>query len=216
MTRAFRRNLLVLTALLLTVPFAACVNPFDPLSTTDAIRGLSFVDYSLTWDRWDSDPAGDGVVVTVEYFNEFSDSLSFNDKPHRVVIEFYTERKVNPDVDEVTGETQENTGTPTFDELFFTFPVEHQNSDNDILIPIEAYQAAMVGVGYDLSEDAEAFVNVRVFPPQQDPQPELVVFYSGQTIYEPEPTAATEDELIGVGEPELPAAPCCTRRGDDG
>ena len=203
MTRSFRRNLLILTALLLlTVPFTACVNPFDPLDTTDAIRGLSFVDFSLTWDRWDSDPEADGVIVTVEYFNEFSDSLSFNDKPHRVVIEFYTERNVNPNFNEETGEPIEGSGSPTFDELFFTFPVEHQNSDNDILIPIEAYRAAMEGAGYDLTEDALAFVNVRVFPPQQDPQPELVAFYAGQTIYQPEPTAAEEEDLIGTGEPE--------------
>ncbi len=205
MTRAFRRNLLILTALLvLTVPLTACVNPFDPLDTTDAIRGLSFIDYSLTWDRWDSDPEADGVIISIEYFNEFSDSLSFNDKPHRVVIEFYTERKINPDISETTGEPVEGSGTPTFDSLFFTFPVEHRNSDNDILIPIEAYEAAMVGAGYSLDEDALAFVNVRVFPPQQEPQPELVVFYDGQTIYQPEPTAAEEGDLIGPGDPEPP------------
>ena len=204
MTRAFRRNLLFLAILLLpAVGLFGCVNPFDPLDTTDAIRGLSFVDFSLTWDRWDSDPGGDGVIVTVEYFNEFSDSLSFHDKPHRVVIEFYTEQVVGGEVNETTGDI--TGGRPTFDELFFTFPVVHRNSDNDILIPIEAYVDAMVGAGYDLEEDAAAFVNVRVFPPQQDPRPELIVFYSGQTIYEPEPTAAEPEDLLpGDGGEALP------------
>jgi hypothetical protein len=200
-----RRLFFLLTALFLTLSFPACENPFDPLDTSSEIRGLSYVDFSLTWDRWDSDPEGDGVIVSIEYFNEFGDSLSFNDKPHRVVIEFYSQRNVGGTVPEEGGEA--TGGRCTFDSLFFSYPVVHTNSDDDIRIPIEAYQGAMAGAGFDFDnpeEGYQAFVNLRVFPPQQVPRPELIVFYCDQTIFEPEETAATPEELLPPpGEPVL-------------
>jgi hypothetical protein len=64
----------LLAVLLLTIGFTACTNPFDPLDKSDSIRGLSYIDFALTWDRWDADPEGDGVVVSIEYFNTFNDS----------------------------------------------------------------------------------------------------------------------------------------------
>ncbi len=95
---------LLLALLLVSMGLAACTNPFDPLTTSDSIRGLSYIDFSLIWDRWDSDPEGDGISVTVEYFNEFGDSLEFHDKPHKVVIEFWTEKIVGGTTDPDTGE----------------------------------------------------------------------------------------------------------------
>src|SRR5512137_353909 len=84
-------------ALLAVAALGGCENPFDPLDKSDEIKGLSYVDFSLTWDRWDSDPEYDGVVVGIDYYNEFNDALSFHDKPHQVVFEFYTQKVTNPD-----------------------------------------------------------------------------------------------------------------------
>lgn len=197
-----RSQHLFLSALLMAT-LASCANPFDPLDTSTEIRGLSYIDYSLTWAAWDSDPEGDGVEVEIAYFNEFGDSLSFNDKKHRVVIEFYTQTKAGV-VETPEGGT--TSGITVADELFFTFPVEHSNSDHIIRIPIEAYQASMAEAGYNFEtcvtdEDPgpeqqpnfNAYVLVRVFPPQQKPQPELIAFYIDQLIFECEETVPPDE-----------------------
>jgi len=200
--RTIRRNafFLLLALLLVVMGLAACTNPFDPLTKSDAIRGLSYIDFSLIWDRWDSDPEGDGVSVTVEYFNEFGDSLDFHDKPHTVVIEFWTEKIVggvtDPDTDEITG------GVPSNDTLIFSYPVEHDFSDDDIRVPIEAY-AGVLAANYEQfpEESVALFVMVRVFPPQQDPRPELVAFYPALVVYEPEAAVVDPGTVPG---PEVP------------
>jgi len=190
---------LLLALLLVSMGLAACANPFDPLAKSDSIRGLSYIDFSLIWDRWDSDPEGDGISVTVEYFNEFGDSLEFHDKSHKVVIEFWTEKTVggvtDPETDITAG------GRPANDVLIFSYPVEHDYSDDDIRVPIEAY-AGVLAANYELfpEEAVSLFVMVRVFPPQQDPKPELVAYYAGQTVYEPEAAVAEP----GTVPPEVP------------
>lgn len=212
MRSLIRRKLLpLLSVLLISVAFTSCENPFDPLDTSEEIRGLSYIDYTLLWAFWDSDPEGDGVEVEVAYFNEFGDSLSFHDKNHRVVIEFYTQQTVGAIVDPENPDAPPSGGIPASDQLFFTFPVEHSNSDNTIRIPIEAYEGSMVEAGYDFTgcvtgEDPEtgappdfnAFVQVRVFPPQQKPQAELVIYYADQLIYEC-PETLPPDETAGEG-----------------
>lgn len=191
---------LLLALLLVAMGLTACTNPFDPLSTSDSIRGLSYIDFSLIWDRWDSDPEGDGVSVTVEYFNEFGDSLEFHDKSHKVVIEFWTEKIVggvtDPETDVTTG------GRPSNDVLIFSYPVEHDFSDDDIRVPIEAY-AGVLAANYEQypEEAVSLFVMVRVYPPQQDPRPELVAYYPAMIVYEPEP-AVTEPGTVPP--PEVP------------
>lgn len=208
----FRRSpLLLLAVLLVTMLFSACTNPFDPLDTSTEIRGLSYIDYSLTWAFWDSDPEGDGVEVEVAYFNEFGDSLSFHDKKHRVVIEFYTQRTVGATVDPENPDAEPTGGILASDELFFTFPAEHSNSDDVIRIPIEAYEGAMAEAGYnfescvtgetpgiDQQPDFNAYVLVRVFPPQQKPQPQLIVFYTDQLLFEC-PATLPPDDGDGTG-----------------
>lgn len=196
---------LLLALLLVSMSLAACTNPFDPLSKSDSIRGLSYIDFSLIWDRWDSDPEGDGVSVTVEYFNEFGDSLEFHSKPHKVVIEFWTEKIVggvtDPETDVTTG------GRPANDVLIFSYPVEHDFSDDDIRIPIEAYAGVLEANYEQFPEEAVSlFVMVRVFPPQQDPRPELVAYYAAQTVYEPEP-AVTEPGTVPPPEVPPPVVP---------
>jgi len=206
---SMRKNafVLLLALLLVSMGLAACTNPFDPLTKSDSIRGLSYIDFSLVWDRWDSDPEGDGVSVTVEYFNEFGDSLDFHDKPHRVVIEFWTEKLVGGIEDEegtIEGARSAN------DVLIFSYPVEQDFSDDDIRVPIEAYSGALAAnfetfpeftISNAAAEPPEnVFVLVRVFPPNQDPKPELVAYYSAQTVYEPE--AAVLDP--GTVDPEEP------------
>ena len=62
--RLTRRSFLLLGAfaLLALTTLPGCENPFDPLDKSPKIQGLTFIDFSLTWDRWDSDPQFDGVV----------------------------------------------------------------------------------------------------------------------------------------------------------
>ena len=196
-----KKNLLYLLVTILTATvFFACENPFDPLDTSSEIRGLQYIDFSLTWEYWDSDPAGDGVVVSPEYLNEFGDSLSFHDKSHRLVIEFYTQKLVGQVPDEnglLTG------GSPTLDALVFAFPVNYDNTTDDIRIPVEAYRAQLIGAGYDLELPADAFVVLRVFPPKEIPRSELVAFYANVAVFEPEPTALVEDEILGDNAPTV-------------
>jgi hypothetical protein len=190
-----RKNVYFLLAvLLLTIVFTACTNPFDPLDKSDTIRGLTYIDFALTWDRWDSDPDGDGVVVSIEYFNTFNDSLDFHNKPTRVVIEFWTQALAggveDPDTGEITG------GLPTNDKLIFSFPVVVDFSDADIRVPIEAYDEALAANYETFPEEAVSlFVLVRVFPPQDDPRPELVAFFGDMTVYEP-PTEVVDPETV--------------------
>ena len=83
------RSLLFWTvAVLIAGPRAGCDNPFDPLKSSDKIQGLTYFDFSATQEHWDSDPEWDGVQITMNYYNEFGDSLNFHDKPHKVEIEF--------------------------------------------------------------------------------------------------------------------------------
>ena len=169
-------------ALLMAGAFAGCENPFDPLDKSDKIEGLTYIDFSAGWERWDSDPQGDGLLVTLTYSNEFGDSLAFHDKPHKVVIEFWTQKDKNEGVE----------GSSSYlmkDQLFFSKTIEFSNSDDDIRIPIEAYYQAMVAAAPSSTPDSvdwTGFVNVRVFPPEQYPRTELVAAYSDQVFYEPE------------------------------
>jgi hypothetical protein len=164
-------------ALLVVGVLPSCQNPLDPLSKTDKIEGLSYVDFSSTWDRWDADPEYDGVVVTMSYFNEFGDTLSFHDKPHSLVIEMWTQKD--------TGSTS---GTSTSflskDTLFFTKTIEFSNSDDPIRIPIEAYKNLIPSTAIDATTGgATGFMVVRVFPPQQFPRKFLEVAQPDVTFY---------------------------------
>jgi hypothetical protein len=177
-----RLSILGAIALFAAVSVAACSNPFEPISKSDKIEGLSYVDFSLTWDRWDSDPEYDGVVITPDYSNEFGDALSFHDKPHRIVIEFY---------DQVVDE-EDATAPIALGGLIFSRSVEYENSDDDIRIPIEAYRSALEAADYDLSAEAKLFVIMRVFPPEGFPRAELPVGYPDQSVFKPE---ITEENL---------------------
>ncbi len=185
------RKLTCLLAILAIFSFGDCSNPLDPIDTSSRIRGLSFIDFSMTWDRWDSDIEFDGVAVTVEYFNEFSDSLTFHDKTHRITIEFYTQKLVGQTENEDSGELEG--GLPTVDELIFSHNVRHSNSDDEIRIPIEAYRESLESAGFDLTEDVQVFVVLTVFPPLADPLPQLQQVFADQVVFQPEPTAFTEE-----------------------
>jgi hypothetical protein len=169
-------------ALAALVALGGCQNPLDPISKSDKIQGLSYVDFAPTWERWDADPQFDGLSIGMDYFNEFGDSLAFHDKSHNVVIEMWT---------------QKNTGTTekpfkVKDTMFFTRTIDYSNSDDDIRIPIEAYYADIPRslftdplTGLELTE-VKAMMVVRVFPPQEFPRPELLVAQADVTIFKPE------------------------------
>jgi hypothetical protein len=189
MMRIYRRNLHYLVVTLFAAfIFAACENPFDPLATGDEIRGLTYFDFGVEWDRWDTDPEYDGVTITLEYFNEFGDSLSFHSKPHDVVIEFYTEKPAYMITNPENPAAEPTPGPLTADSLFFSYPATFESSEDNIRIPIEAYRGALEGAGYDLKDPdgAKAFVQVRVYPPKAHPLPELNAWQSGVEVYSPE------------------------------
>ena len=160
------------------------------------IRGLSYITFAVTWDRWDSDPLYDGVSVEVEYFNEFGDSLSFHDKKHDIVIEFYTQQVAYtiPDPDPTKPDKD---GPLTFDNLFYTYPATVESSDDVTRIPIEAYFGT-IQANYDLTSEpivkdgAKAFVVVRVYPPIDYPQPELTSWQSEVVVFKPEEAVGEE------------------------
>ena len=132
------------------------------------------------------------ISLSIEYFNEFGDSLSFHDKPHRVVIEFYTQK---------TGGTQWSTPTP--DEkspaalrpsttLFFTYPVVHTNSDDDHqdshrgLPRRHGRQPATISTDVTSFPEINGLISVpssssASFPPQQMPQAGSSSSYADQT-----------------------------------
>lgn len=184
MMQYLNRKIVWFVTVLAVLTLGACENPLNPLDKSDKIRGLSYIDCSLTWERWDSDPEYDGVIVTMEYYNEFGDSLSFHGKPHELIIEFYTQKVVggekNPDTGNIEG------GRTTYDRLIFSYPVVFSHADDEIRIPIEAYQGSLQASGYDLEkEDALVFLIVKVRPPQAHPLPELLVGYADQTVSKP-------------------------------
>jgi hypothetical protein len=202
MRRTGRAFLLLGAFVLLAVAtLAGCENPFDPMSKSSKIEGLSYIDFSITWDRWDPDPLYDGVTVKMSYFNEFGDSLSFHDKAHNIQIEFWTQKDVNATTTGTSG-TSGTTGTTpttgtvvnTFDKLIYTKTVEFSNSADEIRIPIEAYKSSLSTAGLDLAANVEVFVIVRVFPPLESPRRELVVGYAGQTVFKPETTTVTPNQ----------------------
>lgn len=181
------RSLLFGAVALLSVgTFAGCENPLDPLNKSEKIEGLSYFDVAATWDRWDSDPLYDGLMLDLSYFNEFGDSLSFHDKPHSVVIEFWSQHDTGADI-EPAG--------PSFlvqDELFFSKTIEFSNSDDSIRVPIESYFASIpsdlfTNVDTGLPEpEVKGFLVVRVFPPLEYPRVELVVAMPDVIFFKPE------------------------------
>jgi hypothetical protein len=175
-----KRIFLGAVALLAMGVFAGCENPFDPLEESDKIQGLTYIDFSATWERWDSDPQGDGLVISLSYANEFGDTLSFHDKPHEVVIEFWTQKDQG-------AEATPPASYLVKDQLFYSKTIEYSNSDDEIRIPIEAYYQAYLAAA---PVDDKGFMQVRVFPPQQYPRTELLVAQPDVIFFVPE---AAED-----------------------
>ena len=175
MRLAGSRSLLFLAVAVLLAG-AGCENPFDPLNTSDKIQGLTYFDFAATQEHWDSDPEWDGVQISMSYYNEFGDSLSFHDKPHKIQIEFWSEKAGEDDT------------TTVRDELLFSVAVEYSNSDDLIRIPIESYYSYLPAPESDDEADAAitGYLLVRVFPPQDYPQNELIYLQGGVEFYTPE------------------------------
>jgi len=140
---------------------AGCDNPFDPLKSSDKIQGLTYFDFAATQEHWDSDPEWDGLQITINYYNEFGDALSFHDKSHKVQIDIYTES--------VTGTAPNQVTTRSF---LTSKTVNFSNSDDFIRIPIE-YYGGLLEIA-NPPESITGCLQVRIFPPQESPQRELV------------------------------------------
>jgi hypothetical protein len=150
---------------------AGCDNPFDPLNTSGKIQGLSYFDFTASQEHWDSDPEWDGVQITMAYFNEFGDQLSFHDKPHKLQIEIYKQ--------DVSGTST----TPVRGDFLTSTTIEYSNSDDLINIPIESYGSSL---GLPSEETITGCVLVRVFPPEKSPQAELFFFVCEVDLFTPE------------------------------
>jgi hypothetical protein len=174
---------------------AGCENPFDPLDKSDKIQGLSYVEAATTWEAWDSDPEADGVVIELTYSNEFGDTLDFHDKPHEVVIEFWTQKDIGSIETEVDGEIETSPPYLIQDKLFFSKTIDFENSEDTIRIPIEAYEDAIPEEAYtEVGADADqVFVVVRVFPPQEFPRQELYIAESDVLIFKPVVAEGTQN-----------------------
>lgn len=183
----FKPLLFGAAALIFMGAFAGCENPFDPLDKSDKIEGLTYVDFSATWERWDSDPEYDGITVTPEYYNEFSETLSFHDKPHSVVIEMWSQR----DSGKPNAEGEIEVHHWQQDELLFSTSVEFSDSDDTIRIPIESYSLAVKSVVDEGSGEATGFLVVRIYPPQEYPRQELQVAYPDTIFFKPEVAETT-------------------------
>lgn len=177
----FKSVLFGVVALFMAGVFPGCENPLDPIDKSDKIEGLTYVDFTAGWERWDSDPQGDGLLVTLSYSNEFGDSLAFHDKPHEVVIEFWTQKNQNEGDEEASEYLVK-------DELFFSKTIEFSNSDDDIRIPVEAYYQALQTAA---PVDYTGFMSVRIYPPQQYPRTELLVSQPGVVFFVPETAEET-------------------------
>ncbi len=184
--QVFRSKILLAGLILLSFFMFACENPFDPLKESADIKGLSYIDWSGTWDRWDSDPEYDGFSITMEYYNQYGDSLEFKDKAHQLKVEFWAQKEINMEIDPNTNEPVPGTGEIVRDRLIFTFETTFSNSDDDIRIPKELYTDILLANGYKIEEvDTSVFIIVRVFPPKAQPQQELEVGYPDQLVYKP-------------------------------
>lgn len=139
---------------------AGCDNPLDPLKSSDKIEGLTYFDFSATQEHWDTDPDWDGLQITMNYYNEFSDTLSFHDKPHKIQIDIYSE---------VSDEVAAKAVTRSF---IISKTVDFENSDDFIRIPIE-YYGGFLGIA-DSPDPVKGCLQIRIFPPQEYPQRELV------------------------------------------
>jgi hypothetical protein len=168
-----------------------CENPFDPLNKSDKIQGLTYFDFSATQEHWDSDPEWDGVQISMSYYNEFGDALNFHDKPHKIEIEFWSEKSTTAE--------GSSTAVTSRDKLLITKTVEFSNSDDLIRIPVEYYYsslpapstttpAAAIGKARaaTYTEPVTGYLLLRVFPPQEYPQKELVFLQAGVEFFTPE------------------------------
>lgn len=179
----YRSLVLGALALLVVGVCLGCDSPLSPISKSDRIEGLTYYSFTSTWDRWDADPQYDGILVTLSYYNEYGDSLKFHDKPHKVVIEFWTQQTV--------GEEDTNTYIGK-DEFVFSKTIVYSNSDDDIRIPIEAYLADLksnptFNDAIKNRLEVKGFMLVRVFPPDNYPRPELIpVGFGDQLFWKPE------------------------------
>lgn len=193
-----RWSLFWAVAILLAGVVAGCDNPFDPLSKTDKIEGLTYFDFAASQEHWDSDPEWDGIQITMTYYNEFGDQLSFHDKPHKIEVEIWSQRENDADPPVIVR-----------DKLLATKTVEFSNSDDLIRIPIESYFSALPppettttettttesvrgrsrATGY--TEPVTGYLLLRVFPPQGYPQSELVFLQSAVELYTPEDAPLT-------------------------
>ncbi|MHB8836250.1 MAG: hypothetical protein ACYC9Y_11145 [Candidatus Methylomirabilia bacterium] len=151
---------IVCIAVALTGAVAGCDNPFDPLKSSDKIQGLTYFDFAATQEHWDSDPEWDGLQIAMNYYNEFGDTLSFHDKPHQVQVEIWSET------------TSSSTPPVVTRKFLASKTVDFSNSDDFIRIPVE-YYGGFLSIA-DPPVDISGCLQVRIFPPQEYPQRELV------------------------------------------
>ena len=143
------------------------------LSTqSDKIQGLTYFDFAATQEHWDSDPEWDGLQITMSYYNEFGDPLSFHDKSHKITIEIYSEVEgaTPPDPCRVAPSSPRR-------------PSNYSNSDDLINIPIEYYGGSLA---LPSTEAITGCLSCAFSRRRRYPQKELYYSTCGVELYTPE------------------------------
>ena len=171
-----RSLLFVAVAVLMTGAFAGCINPFDPINSSDEIQGLAYFDFAAEQAHWDADQEWDGLQVTLSYSNSLSEQISFHDKSTKVQIEFWTEVAAT------------ETAPVSRGNLLTTKTVVVDNSDDIISIPIEFYGSYLP---LPSLAPITGCLLVRLFPPKESPQKELDSLQCGVEFFTPEDVILT-------------------------
>lgn len=150
---------------------AGCDNPFDPLEKSDKIQGLTYFDFTASQEHWDSDPDWDGLQISMNYYNEFGDTLSFHDKPHKIQIELWSQEPGEVATEFIRGS------------LIASKTVEFANSDDFIRIPIDYYAT---GLPLDSKVSIQGYLLIRVYPPLEYPRKELIFLQADVELFTPE------------------------------
>jgi len=195
--RVAGRALLFGVFALLAVTIACRVRePFDPLSKSGKIVGLSYIDFSITWDRWDPTPN-----TTASSWS--SPTTTSSATPSSSTTSHTTSRSSSgPRRKCPLRKTREV--LHSYDRLAYSRTLEIVNSDDTVRIPIEDYRDKLAAAGLDLSANVPVFAIVRLTPPEE-PGRVIVIGYPDMEVFRPSEGRRHAEPLILFGRSQGPS-----------